>query len=145
MTPESTLLDPLVHNPSNIPVRTGDGAIGGQAQPAKPRQLVIECKLSGCDIALELRTHGKVIDGAHRWTQLSGSARLQPPKSPLRTRVVFVMNDLPDCRVEKELTGDCVWIGGAAFDIDSRDVQRMTDWLVALGVEVQDHTKGGGS
>jgi hypothetical protein len=32
MSPESTLLGLPVNNPSNIPVRNGDGAIGGQVQ-----------------------------------------------------------------------------------------------------------------
>lgn len=116
-------------------------------KPKTPPQLVFECKLKGCDVTLELRTHGGVLDGVHRWTQLSAEAlikpktgRGRPPLPPIR--VTWAMADLAECRLEHwSFSGDGIWIGRASFDIEHGNLQRATKFLAPLGVEINDHTK----
>lgn len=122
------------------------------AAPVKPpRQLVFECKVRGCDATLELRTHGRIHDdGVHRWTQLSAAMSIKPrPQKKGRlysarppTSVAWAMADLTECRLARWFSQDSLWIGNStSFDIEHEEFQRLTEFLVALGVRIEDNTK----
>lgn len=112
------------------------------AKPATPRQLVFECKLQAASATLQLLTHGGVKDGVHRWTQLSGGVFLKQGKARVPVRIVFAMADLSECRLARWSTSDTVWIGRVAFDLDRAEIARITEFLVGLGIEIEDNTKG---
>lgn len=120
------------------------------AKSATPRQLVFECKLKGGVATLELRTHGGVKDGVHRWTQLSAEVLIQAPKKkreafpcPRPVRIVWSMTDLSRCRLARWTLDNSLWMGSTSFDVERADDPRLTEFLVSLGVEIEDHTKVG--
>lgn len=116
-------------------------------KPATPRQLVFECKSKDGVATLELMTHGGTKDGVHRWTQLSAAVLVKPVKpkkglAPQRpVRLAWAIADLSDCRLTLWRFDDSLWIGSASFDVDRAEVPRLTEFLVSLGVEIEDNTK----
>jgi hypothetical protein len=116
------------------------------AKPATPRQLTFECKLKDSDATLELMTHGAVKDGVHQWTQLSAAVYLKPKKARAHTlqrhvRIAWAMGELSDCHLTSWTYDDTLWIRGAAFDLDRKEIPRLTEFLTSLGVAIEDNTK----
>lgn len=127
--------------------RPVEGSSVSTAAPAKPRQLVFECRLKDCSVTLELRTLGGK-DGV--WTQLTAAVFVKPKKSRAPTyqqkvRIAFAIADLSICYLSLWNSSESFWIGSAAFDVDRAELPRLTEFLVSLGVLIEDNTKGSGS
>ena len=117
------------------------------AAPTKPRQLVFECKLKDCSATLELRTLGGK-DGI--WTQLTAAVFVKPKKGRAPTyqqkvRIAFALADLSICYLSLWNSSESFWLGSAAFDVDRTELPRLTEFLVSLGVLIEDNRKGSGS
>jgi hypothetical protein len=118
--------------------------------PAKPRQLVFESKLKDGTTTLELRTLGGTQDGVHHWTRLTAAVLVKPKKSRFTAhqqpiRITFAVADLSSCHLTRWTYDDSLWLGSAAFDVDRAELPRLTEFLVSLGVLIEDNTKGSGS
>lgn len=117
-------------------------------KPVTPRQLIFQCKLNG-DVTLELMTHGRRgEDGVHRWTQLSASLLTKPPKGripPRPVKLAWALANLTECRLTRWSYDDTLWIANASFDFghehgrDHEQVPRLIEFLVSLGVEIEDN------
>jgi hypothetical protein len=114
--------------------------------PAIPVPPTFSCPAKG-DTALEVRTHGMVINNVHRWTRLSCALFFQPRqelgKLPQpRVRIAWAMTDIANCRLTRWVTDNELLIGNAAFDVPEDQVVALIEFLGPLEVEIENkHSK----
>lgn len=123
----------------SVGARTDSSALPAGCSDARPvegssvgvsiaREMI--CKLADTSATLELEVHDK---------QVTACAYQRKHSFPSRVRIVYASADIPECRMDRIREGrNLIWIAGACFVVDTKDAQRVADWLVALGIRLED-------
>lgn len=108
-------------------------------QPPKPEQRKHKCRLKDCAATVTFSTHRLSSDDFY----VSADVLLPVSKgrhtSAREVTLVFVMAKLDGrCYVSRNQWADTIWLEGAQFKIDARDLEGAVEFLASIGVQVND-------